>query len=90
MTTPVFVHLPGLFGDDWSWTTTVSPTVRGGSSLVPADRRSSIFACLLGKLPNKKNGKIVDKWSSRNLAIPKQSLILQFSLATAFCELHAN
>ena len=35
-------------------------------------------------------GKIVDKWSSRNLAIPMQSFILRFSIATAFYELRAD
>ena len=45
MTTPVLVHLPGLFGEDWSCTTTVSPTWSAGRSLAPSERRSSILAC---------------------------------------------
>ena len=35
-------------------------------------------------------GKIVDKWSPRNLAIRMQSFILRFSIATAFYELRAD
>ena len=45
MTTPVLVHLPGLFGKDWSCTTTVSPTWSAGRSLAPSESRSSILAC---------------------------------------------
>ena len=42
------------------------------------------------KFQNFNSGKIVNKWSSRNLAIRMQSFILRFSIATAFYELRAD